>query len=596
MRTGVPGALRAEREIVQSLEVLAKGEPEEAREPTLFGTLVRHFLERFFASETAAGEGEAKTRVVQAACALGVPGLVVALYLYTPYHLPHVVRGYWEAAGDHYFFVVYALVAMGLATIFLWDRFFPDLLDVYVLSPLPVRSEKLFRARVAAIFLLIAAAIFDANILALVVLPAATDPPQLLRFLAAHIAAVGAAGVFGAALFLALEGTLLGVLGDRLFRRVSLALQGAAVMALLTALFAYPAIMGSLRGLLERGTSATLWFPPFWFLGIYQRILGGAGTPQVFAAQARIGWAATASALVVACLSYPLAWWRRTRGLVEGGVRRDGQNLAAVPAQGALHGTLARSPQGRAVWHFIGQNLLRVPRYRMVLVMYGGAGAALVFAAVTRMRLGQGPIAFVFSPDGLRATLPIVAFWTVSGLRSTFLAPADLRGRWIFRVAAGKPGRAQMQAAQRWVLVWSLLLSLAAAAWSWVAEPAALRTARFAAGQALMAVTLSGLLTDAFFLNVTNIPFTGTKANSATNFALLLIPYVGFFPAIVLFTVGLEPTIEAGWTHLLAAAGIAAGAHLVLRQVRRTRIEEHLQQIEADEDEEEFPLRLGLRY
>ena len=596
MRPGVLRVAREERETVLSLEVLAKSAPQEAEQPTQFQTLVRHFLERFFASETATGEGEAKTRVVQAACAMGVPGMVVSLYLYTPYHLPHLIRAYWAQAGDRYFYVVYSLVAMGLAAIFEWDRFFPDLLDVYVLSSLPVESGRLFRARVAAIFLLIAAAIFDANIVALVVLPAATDPANLLRFLAAHIAAVGAAGVFGAALFLALEGTLLALLGDRLFRKLTLWLQGASVMALLAALFAYPALAGTLRELLESGRGPALGFPPFWFLGIYQRILDGPATPPVFAALARIGWIATAGVVAVACLSYPLAWWRRTQGLVEGAVRRTRRSLVSVPAHGVLHATLARKPQGRAVWHFIEQNLLRVPRYRMVLVMYGGAGAALVFAAVTRLHLGQGHIGFIFSPDGLRSAVPIVAFWTVSGLRSTFLAPADQRGRWVFRVVAGKPEWTQMQAAQRWVLGSTLLLSLAAAAWACIAEPAALHTWRFAAGQALAAIGLSVLLTDAFFLNVKTVPFTGAKSNSATNFALLLIPYVGFFPAIVLFTVGLEPEIEATWTHLAVAATIAACAHLLLRHFRRVRIEEHLQQIEADDDEEEFPQRLGLRY
>jgi hypothetical protein len=38
------------------------------------------------------------------------------------------------------------------------------------------------------------------------------------------------------------------------------------------------------------------------------------------------------------------------------------------------------------------------------------------------------------------------------------------------------------------------------------------------------------------------------------------------------------------------------GAHLVLRVLHRRRIAEFTQLVDADEDEEEFPLRLGLRY
>ena len=598
----VSQAVRTPKEEVLSLEVLARAAPEADRQERQFRVLVRHFLERFFTDELASAEGDAKTRLVQVACALGIPGLVMALYLYPVYHLPRGrvgrywgARSYWAQAGDHSFYVLYALVAMGLVTIYEWDLFFPDLLDVFVLSPLPVRGRRMFGARVTAIFVLLGAALFDSSFLAPLVLPAATDPPHLFRFLAAHLTAVGAAGVFGAGFFLALEGLLLGVLGDRLFRRVSLWLQGLSVMVLLTMLLLYPALFHALPRLLESGKGWVYLVPPFWFLGIYQQILGGQQIPPVFGQLAAIGFTGTAGALGLAVVTYPLAWWRRTRGLVEGAVKRERRSRVAEPMR-RFGGMLARTPVCRAIWQFIGQNLLRVARYRMVLVMYGGMGAALLFAAVMRVHLSHGRMGFVFSADGLRSTVPIVAFWTVSGLRSTFLAPADQRGRWIFRVVVGKPGWAEANAVQRWVLLWSTLLTLATAGGVCLLGAPAAGRENFVAGQMLVAVALSLLLTDAFFLNVKTIPFAGAKPHAAANFALLLIPYLGFFPAVVLFTVGLEPVIEASVGHLAFTAGIVAGAHLVLRGLHRRRIAEFTQLVDADEDEEEFPLRLGLRY
>ncbi|MGC2499490.1 MAG: hypothetical protein WA374_17210, partial [Acidobacteriaceae bacterium] len=261
---------REERHRVLSLEVLARdAETEPREEPTQFRVLVRHFLERFFTNEMASADGEAKTRLVQVACALGIPGLIVAMYLYPVYHLPrgHVgrywgPRPYWSQAGDHYFYVVYSLVALGLVTIFEWDLLFPDLLDVFVMGHLPVRNRRVFAARVTAIAVLLGAALFDVNFLAPLVLPAATDPPHLFRFWAAHLTAVGMSGVFGAALFLALEGVLLGVLGDRWFRKISLWMQGGFVVALLTLLFLYPAMAGSLQGL--TGGRIAMWVPSCW--------------------------------------------------------------------------------------------------------------------------------------------------------------------------------------------------------------------------------------------------------------------------------------------------------------------------------------------
>jgi hypothetical protein len=86
--------------------------------------------------------------------------------------------------NHHFFFVLYSFVVMGIVTVFEWDLFFPDLLDVFVLTTLPVPNRRLFLARVAAIGLFIAGFLFNANFLAPLVLPAATDPPDLLRFLA----------------------------------------------------------------------------------------------------------------------------------------------------------------------------------------------------------------------------------------------------------------------------------------------------------------------------------------------------------------------------------------------------------------------------
>lgn len=97
-------------------------------------------------------------------------------------------------------------------------------------------------------------------------------------------------------------------------------------------------------------------------------------------------------------------------------------------------------------------------------------------------------------------------------------------------------------------------------------------------------------------MNVRAIPFTGSKSSSATNLALLMIPYLGFFPAIVLFSVAAEPWLQASLLHFGVAAAVVVGVHLGLLRSHKTRIREQMQQIEADEDEEEFPLRLGLRY
>lgn len=581
---------------VLSLEVLARETHEDAEQPTQFRVLVRHFLECFFRNELLASDGDVQARLVQAAFALGIPGFVIALYLYTPYHLPHQVRAYWSQAGDHYFYVLYAFVAMGLVAIFEWDLFFPGPLDMIVLSPLPVRNGRMFRARITAILVVVGSVLVASNVLAPVVLPAATDPPHLFRFLAGHLTAVTAAGLFAAGFFIGLEGLLLAILGSQIFRRASLWLQGISVCVLLTLLFLYPVFFNSLGTLLQPGSSLPLWLPPFWFLGIYQRIVEGPATPAELVRLAHLGTIATAGAVALAAGSYPLAWRRRTRGLMEGGVRRDRLHRSTVLMERMLHLSLAHNPAARAIWHFVSGNLVRVARYRMYLVMYGGAGAALVVASIVRAEVRGGLLIFHLSTEGVRAAIPIIVFWTVSGLRTTFSSTSDQQGRWIFRTTNGRASLLQLHAAMRWVFWYSVLLSGSLAVCACAGLPHALGGWKGFATQMLVAVGLSLLLTDAFFLNADSIPFTESRRSGGVNFALLLIPYFGFFPVLVLATTAEEPWIEAGAAHLLISAGMVLSMHLCLELFRRRRMAERLRWMKADEDEEDFPMRLGLRY
>ncbi len=132
---------------VLSLEVQAHMPVVDAQEQSQFHLLVRHFLERFFNNEMVSADGEAKTRLLQVVYAIALPGMVVALFLSPLYHAP-LARPFWSQVSDHYFYVLYSFVAVGAVSIFAWDLFFPDLLDLFVLSPLPIVNRRLFLARI----------------------------------------------------------------------------------------------------------------------------------------------------------------------------------------------------------------------------------------------------------------------------------------------------------------------------------------------------------------------------------------------------------------------------------------------------------------
>ena len=100
---------------------------------------------------------------------------------------------------------------------------------------------------------------------------------------------------------------------------------------------------------------------------------------------------------------------------------------------------MVRLPIGRAVFHFIGQTLLRVPRYRIYLVLYGGVGLSVVVATVLRFTITGKDLHVEFSAEGIRAAIGIVAFWVIAGLRTAFVSSGNQRGSWVLRFVHGRP-------------------------------------------------------------------------------------------------------------------------------------------------------------
>jgi len=576
-----------------------------------FTLLVRHFLERFFNHETASPDGDAKARLVLIAFATGLPGFVVTLYLYPIYHpfiawppgrpLTDLTPPYWLQVNHHFFFVLYSLVAMGIVTVFEWDMFFPDLLDLFVLTTLPIQNRKLFQARVAAIAVFILGFLLDANLPALPVLPATFDPPNLPRFLAGHALAVAGSGLFAAAFILALQGLLLSILGERLFRRFALLLQGLSITVLMMLLLLFPVLSGAVPAVLQPGSRFVFYCPPFWFLGIYQRVLEGPAALPIYSRLAQTGCAALLVTIAIAVLAYPIAYVRRVRQLVVGPSTHDTRGWASRPAHSLLHATLLRNPIRRAVFHFISQTLLRVQRYRIYLVIYGGVGLSVVAASVLRLTVLRGQMRLDISADGVRAAIAIVAFWTIAGLRMAFISPGNRDGSWAFGIVHGRPPRIdaalhQLQAAKHWTLLCAGIITLAVMAVFRVLAPAELRTWPAMTSQLLVAAGMCLLLTDAFFVNVKTVAFSGEPAREQSNLALTVLKFFTLFPVLIWIPLAAEPWIEAGIRHFLTGAAAIVAVHFALERLHRRIIKEHCNMPGLEDGEDDFPMKLGLRY
>jgi hypothetical protein len=417
--------------------------------------------------------------------------------------------------------------------------------------------------------------------------------PGIGRHLLAHSVAVIMSGTFAAATFLSLLGLLINTIGQALFRKITPILQGGSLMLLLAVLLLYPTLSHSLQPLLTTGNIAVRWFPPFWFLGIYERILIGPAAPRIFRELAQTACLGLLVMLTCVLITYPVAYRRRVRQLIEGAVASTRPAATAAPFLRILHRTILRSPASRATFHFASQTVLRSQRHRVMLAMYGGLAIALALANMLVFHISGRHVQPELLPEGVRAAIPIMAFWTVVGLRSIVSAPVDRRGAWIFHVLVGQPKLNHLAGIRIWVALWTCVVCLTTALTLHVFSPAALKMPLRTAAQLLIASGLSLLLSDILLFTMRSFPYTHLRRSSITDFPLMIFRYVVLFPIFVAIVLHYEPAIEFSVLHLLETLLCLAGAHLLMQSLN----EKYFQHSSHDRatNDDEFPQKLGLR-
>jgi hypothetical protein len=525
-------------------------------------TLVGHFFRRFFDNDTVQVEGDTLTTVVRAIAIVAAPGAAAGFRLLNQYPDPKwsIPRSQWAAVGDQYFFVLFSFVVMAAVSIFEWEMLFPDRLDFLVLSPLSVKPLQMLAAKVAALLGFLTLFLVACNVFGIVMLPAVSRG-DFFRQIYAHAAAVLLAGTFAALLILALGGVLLCVLNVARFRMATPILQMLSVLAVALLVLQYVKFGGALASLLSGSLGMARWMPPLWFLGVYQHLLRGNAAPAFAAPMAHIAVRATAAAGAVTLLTYPLAWARMRKLAVEGGARRRKQPSRWVARM--VH-AVVRRPGERAVFHFIGQTILRNNRYQVYLAMYGGTGLALAIACAVTFRINHGTLQAGLSQPGLHALIPLLLFWMIAGLRVAFAFPQNLSAGWVFRITGVFTGECAA-AARKWVFLCATGLTCCIVA--------ALRAVGWGAThlliQAVCALCIAVLLTDGFFFSQQTVPFNQPRMPGKTSFPLMLSLYFGVFPLFVGLTVAAEMQIEKHPAKLLIPVLVAVAIHAVLTLLRR---------------------------
>jgi hypothetical protein len=320
--------------------------------------------------------------------------------------------------------------------------------------------------------------------------------------------------------------------------------------------------------------------PPLWFLGVYERLLHGAAAAPFAEQMARYAVEGTLGAAGVVLLTYPIAWARMRRMAIEGSSRgRRRPSLWWTALVDRLVHRIARRPGERAVFHFIGQTIVRNNRYQVYLAMYCGSGLALAIACAVVFRTDGPRLQPALSQQGLHAVMPLLLFWVIAGLRAAFAFPTDLAAGWVFRVT-GVSVRECADAGRRWVLLcaWAVMACVLAA----------LRLAgwdlRHLLVQLVCGLCLCTLLTDAFLAFDESVPFNHPRMPGTKSLPLMLTLYIGILPPALIGAMRLEMHYEQNLLQLLLLGLGVLALHLGLARLQ-TGPEEVEEEMEGYEGE-----------
>jgi hypothetical protein len=498
--------------------------------------LGKHFFHQFFENELVSRGSEARLTVVHVLAVLATPPIIYTFYLVHYYsdvcwNFPWLYPA--VSLIDHCRYVTMSMVVIGFVAVLEWDAMFLDRRDFAILTPLPVKAATLFTAKIAALLAFLSLFIVDVAGIPTVLYPAVETTGiqgshvsflHLCRMVAAHAVAVFSGSAFIFLFFVAVQGLLINLLRPRTFKIASLCFQLSAIILLLMALLLLPMTSTLVPTWKQApGAGGFIWYPPLWFVGVYQTLLGTGDA--VFHSLART--AAIALGLVaLACgAGYILNYKRHTQRALEAvDTHAAGRSWVAGAMRWMLTHLVLRKPLERATYFFVTNTFVRSSKHRLYLAGYVGAGSALAALGIVQAlvdREDPSVRAILFQPNTALLAIPLIlSFFLLSGMRIVFTIPAELRANWVFQIAEDEDRLDSFAGVRKVMIVRATLLLVAlfpiyAILWGW---PPALQHLVFS-------LVLSLMLIELLMTNFRKIPFTCSYQPGRANITVLGILY-----------------------------------------------------------------------
>lgn len=425
--------------------------------------LTRHFFERLFQNEIFPFEEQMKEKVIVLLVLLAVLGGHIANSILLRYWFVEDIGLSWL---EKCFFISFFMALLAFATILEWDVVFLDKKDFSNLGPLPIALRTLFYSKFMSFLLFIGLFSAAANAVAVFVfafyLPKWRSPSLLflIRYMIAHATSALAANLFVFFFCVFLEALLMIFLSARYFRRLSLYVRFLLLAGLifLVMMFFVDSVsvsktFSALTAYKDSRSPLVFAFPPMWFVGLYEVLLGTQDT--LYRSLAVLAVASVVLMGAVTFVAMRVSYSRHLKKTLEEMKRPPHRQKFRNAFSTALNTILLRNPIQRAVFHFFGQTLRNSAMHKFQLAGYLATALGLIL-----ILLNSQPAAFGNMSTANKNLLAIPIILSVAlllGVRGIVNVPLASEANWIFRLTEGEKRRNYFLGLKKAIFIFALL-------------------------------------------------------------------------------------------------------------------------------------------
>ena len=531
--------------------------------------LARHFFGRLFRNDIVDFEYQVKERLIALLAILAIfvgwsSHLLAASYLLLPDN-----NQSWQEKT--YIFTL-MMVLFGIITVLEWDVLFLDRRDFVNLRPLPIRLRTLFCAKLASLIMFVGLFSVAMNSISSFIFASyladwrSKSLVFAARYVVAHIVSAFAACffVFFACVFL--QAFLMAGLPYKVYLRISVLLRLGLIATLffaLLALIGQPSLMGnsfnSLASLKDKEASFIFLFPPLWFSGLYEVLLGT--HDPVFMIQAKMAVLAFLISLAAFILASGLSYYRHTLRTLE--TKKKGhlklfwlREWVAETCQNAV----LWSPEEKAVAGFFSKTIRFSPKHLLTLTNYVAVAASFVLLFIV---VNQQSFQMMIPENASLLAQPLIlSIVLLVGLRAIADIPVSPEARWVFQVTE-TVRRTRYIAGLKKAIFFMWFLPLAVLVF--LSHLLLWKNWQTAFNHGVFGLTVSALGIEAFFYRFRKIPFACTNVPGKWRLQTRAIPYLACFISFIVLFSFIEKELLRDPSRFFLFFAFSAGVWAVLR-------------------------------